>query len=77
MCLDMPAQVISRDGDLATVKADGRLRSASVFLVPDVRVGEWVYVAAGTIIDRMDAASAERSVRALGLEIRLAREATQ
>ena len=73
MCLDMPAQVISRDGDLATVKADGRLRSASVFLVPDVRVGEWVYVAAGTIIDRMDAATAA----GIELEIRLAREATQ
>jgi len=73
MCLDMPAQVVSRDGDVATVKADGRLRSASVLLLPDVRVGEWVYVAAGTIIDRMDAATAA----GIELEIRLAREATQ
>ena len=27
-------------------------------MVPDVAVGDWVYVAAGTVIDRIDAKSA-------------------
>lgn len=65
MCLDMPAQVVARDGDRAVVRVDGRLRAASTFLLPDVAVGEWVYVAAGTIIDRMtsdEAAAIEHEI---------------
>ena len=54
MCLDFPGHVTSRDGDVATVDVDGRLRRASTLLMPDVRVGEWVYVAAGTIVDRLE-----------------------
>ena len=60
MCLDFPGLVISRDGDQVVVQMDGRRRSAITLLVPDVDVGEWVYVAAGAVIERLDAASAAR-----------------
>lgn len=61
MCIDFAAQVISRQGDSAEVEADGRRLRASTFLVPDVAVGDWVYVAAGTIIERLDPAVAKET----------------
>jgi hydrogenase maturation factor len=62
MCLDFCALVISRDGDEVVVDNEGRRRRASALLMPDVAVGEWVYVAAGTVIDRVDPqAAAQRN----------------
>ena len=34
---------------------------ASTLLVPDVQVGDWVYVAAGTVIERLDPAEAAKT----------------
>jgi hydrogenase assembly chaperone HypC/HupF len=70
MCLDLPGRVIGRDGDSATVIVDGRVRSATTLLLPDVAVGEWVYVAAGAIVDRLTPESAAQ----IELEIRQARK---
>jgi hydrogenase assembly chaperone HypC/HupF len=60
MCLDFAAQVISRDGDVAVIESEGRRRRASTLLMPDVAVGDWVYVAVGTIIEKLDPAEAEQ-----------------
>lgn len=60
MCLDFPGQVISRDGDQVVVETDGRRRRATTLLVPDIDVGEWVYVAAGAVIERLDPDAAAR-----------------
>jgi hydrogenase assembly chaperone HypC/HupF len=60
MCIDFAAQVVARDGDLAQINSNGRLRRASTLLVPDIRVGEWVYVAAGTIIERLPPEEAQQ-----------------
>jgi hydrogenase expression/formation protein HypC len=54
MCIAFPGRVIEIDATGALVETDGRRRRASVFLIPDVAVGEWVAVAAGTIVDRLD-----------------------
>ena len=61
MCIDFAARVISRTGDTAEVEAEGRRLRASTFLVPDVAVGDWVYVALGTIIERLDPAVARQT----------------
>ena len=54
MCLDFCALVV--------VDNEGRRRRASALLMPDVAVGDWVYVAAGTVIDRIDPeAAAQRN----------------
>jgi hydrogenase maturation factor len=66
----MPAQVVARDGDRAVIRIDGRVRAASTFLLPDVAVGDWVYVAAGTIVDRMSSDEAAQ----IEHEIKTARE---
>lgn len=47
------------DENGATVDREGRLRRASTLLIPDIAPGEWVYVAAGTIIERLEPDEAE------------------
>ncbi len=47
MCLALPMRVLSIDGDTATIAAEGLEQRASLALVPDARVGDWVLVHAG------------------------------
>jgi len=53
MCLTAPARVLAIDDDGATVLLAGRPRRASTLVVPEVAVGDWVIVGAGTILERM------------------------
>ena len=63
MCLTLPGEVIAIDGDAAVVRVDGRLRRASALPVPDVRVGDRVIVAAGSVMARLDPAESEEIER--------------
>ena len=67
MCVGFPGQVTAIDDLGATVKTLGRERRASTLLMPDVLVGDWVYVAAGTIVERLDPVEAAE-IRRLLLE---------
>ena len=67
MCVAFPGQVREVDAVGATVDTEGRQRRASTMLVPDVAVGDWVFVAAGTIVDRLDPDEAQM-IRATLLE---------
>jgi hydrogenase assembly chaperone HypC/HupF len=58
MCLSFPGQVVGLDTSGAVVDTEGRRRRASTLLVPDVAIGDWVAVAAGTIVDRLTPAEA-------------------
>ena len=58
MCLGFPGRVIELDADGAVVETDGRRRRATTLYLPDVVVGDWVTVAAGTIVDRLEQARA-------------------
>jgi hydrogenase assembly chaperone HypC/HupF len=60
MCLDFPGRVIERDGDTCVVESDGRRHRASTLLEPDVAVGDWVYVTAGTVVERLDEVTAQQ-----------------
>jgi hydrogenase assembly chaperone HypC/HupF len=53
MCIDDPGRVVAIDPLGAIVETGPRRRRASTFLLPDVAVGDWVTVAAGTIVDRL------------------------
>lgn len=67
MCLEFPGQIIALDAEGATVDTEGRLRRASTLLYPDLQVGEWVTVAAGTVIGRLsdsEAADIRRELNA-------------
>jgi hydrogenase assembly chaperone HypC/HupF len=71
MCIAFPGLVLAvdADGQGATVETEGRRRRASTFLVPDIAVGDWVSVAAGTIVDRLSREEAAE-VQALVVMVR-------
>ena len=54
MCIPSPGHVLAVDETGATVALDGRIRRASIMLVPDLAVGDQVLIAAGTVIRRLD-----------------------
>ena len=55
MCVSVLAQVVAVDAAGAVVACDGVQRRAGARLYPDIRVGEWVLVGAGTILQRLSA----------------------
>ena len=57
MCLTAPGRVLAIDGEMALVDLDDRPRRASLALVPDAAVGDWVLVAAGLVLEVMDEAA--------------------
>lgn len=67
MCIGFPGMVVAVDELGATVAQDGRLRRASTLLIPDIAPGDHVLVAAGSIVERLDANEAEL-IRATLLE---------
>lgn len=54
MCIAFPGRVVAIDPGGALVETEGRLRRASTLLVDDLAIGDWVTVAAGTILVRLE-----------------------
>ena len=54
MCLAFPAKVLKIDGDLATVERSGVKRSASLMLLPEAKVGDYVLIHAGFAMQVID-----------------------
>ena len=54
MCLMMPGQVVSVDGEICEVETAGRRDKASMMLEPDLKVGDWVLVNGGTVVRVLD-----------------------
>lgn len=73
MCIAFPGRVVDLDADGAIVEMEGRRRRASTLFLPDIALGDWVTVAAGTIVERLepeDAAEIQQILRtAIALEI--------
>ena len=69
MCIGFPGRVVAVDPVSALVETEGRRRNASLLLVPDVAVGDWVIVGAGTILERLEPAEAVRIQEELGAAI--------
>ena len=63
MCLAAPAKVTGIEGDMATIEIGGVARSASLMLVSEVVVGDYVIVHAGFAIHRVDPEEAEETLR--------------
>lgn len=59
MCIGFPGTVVSVDELGAIVDQEGRARRASTLLIPDIAPGDHVYVAAGSIVERLDPDEAE------------------
>ncbi len=54
MCVAFPGLVVDVDAFGAVVETGGRRRRASTLFLPDIAVGDWVAVAAGTIVERLE-----------------------
>lgn len=63
MCLAIPAKVTSINGSMATVDLGGVSRQASLLLLPDVKVGDYVLIHAGFAIQSIDEAEAQETLR--------------
>lgn len=58
MCLAIPSKITKIDNQMAVIDVDGVQREASLLLLEDAQVGDYVIVHAGFAISRIDEASA-------------------
>ncbi|WP_419659267.1 HypC: hydrogenase isoenzymes formation protein [Desulfosarcina variabilis str. Montpellier] len=65
MCLAIPSKVTHIENGMATIDVDGVQRSASLMLLDDVNIGDYVIVHAGFAIQKLDEAAAAESIRLL------------
>lgn len=65
MCLGVPMQVISISDDLALCEIDGVQREASLLMVDEVRIGDFVLIHAGFAIEKIDAEEARLTLDVL------------
>jgi hydrogenase expression/formation protein HypC len=63
MCLGVPAKVLSVNGDMALVKIGEVEYNASLALLENVRVGDYVILHAGFAIEKVDEAEAKETER--------------
>ena len=69
MCLAVPAKVVAIEDQLASVEVQGVRRAASLMLLPEAKVGDFVLVHAGFAMQIVDHEEAER-IEALRAEMR-------
>jgi hydrogenase expression/formation protein HypC len=63
MCLSVPGDIVSIEGDLADVNFSGITRRVSLMLCPDVKVGDYVLVHVGFAIQKIDKEEALETLR--------------
>ncbi len=54
MCLAFPAKIVAIKDSLATVEKSGVKRDASLMLLPDAKVGDYVLIHAGFAMQIVD-----------------------
>ena len=65
MCLALPMRIIAVDGALATIATAGLEQRASLMLVPEAKLGDYVLVHAGFAISVIDEAEANETLELL------------
>jgi hydrogenase expression/formation protein HypC len=65
MCLSVPAEIISIDGQMAKASVGGAIREISLQLVEDMHVGDFVLLHTGYAIEKISPEEAEETVRLL------------
>lgn len=64
MCVGVPMQIISIDGDDIVAEVDGVRRSASLMMLADeVKEGDFVIIHAGFAISKLDEEEARETIR--------------
>ena len=65
MCLAVPMQVKTIENDMAVCEIDGVQREASLMMIDDVAVGDYVLIHAGFAIEKIDEGEARLTLQAL------------
>lgn len=65
MCLSIPAEIISIDGSMAKVSIGGTIVNASLQLLENPKVGEFVLLHSGFALERVSAEEAAETMRLL------------
>ena len=65
MCLGVPMQVKTIENDMALCEIDGVERAASLMMLDDVEVGDYVLIHAGFAIEKIDDVEAQLTLQAL------------
>ncbi|MHB9112385.1 MAG: HypC/HybG/HupF family hydrogenase formation chaperone [Thermoleophilia bacterium] len=63
MCLAIPAKIVDIDAKMATVDVGGVTRQASVVLLPEATLGDYVLMHAGFAISLVDENEALETIR--------------
>ena len=62
MCLAIPSKITKIENNMATIDVEGVQREASLLLLEDARVGDYVIVHAGFAIQKLDEAEARETL---------------
>ena len=65
MCLAIPSKIVKIEDNVATIDVDGVQREASLLLVENPKVGEYVIVHAGFAINKINEEDALESLKLL------------
>ena len=65
MCLGVPMQVKTIENEVAVCEIDGVQREASLMMIDDVQVGDYVLIHAGFAIEKIDDYEAQLTLKAL------------
>ena len=63
MCLAIPSKIVKIENNVATINVDGVQREASLLLLEDPKVGEYVIVHAGFAINKINEEHAQESLK--------------
>ena len=61
MCLAVPAKILSINGDSAVIELGGTQREASLMLLEDASIGDWVIIHAGFAIEKLSEEDAQQT----------------
>lgn len=65
MCLAIPSKITHIENEMATIDVDGVQRQASLLLLADAQVGDYVIVHAGFAIQKIDEVAAQDTLKLL------------
>lgn len=65
MCLAIPSKIVKIEDNVATIDVDGVQREASLLLLEDPKVGDYVIVHAGFAINKINEEDAQESLKLL------------
>jgi len=63
MCLGVPMRVVSINDEVAVCEIDGVKREASLMMVENVAVGDFVLIHAGFAIEKLDEEDAKQTLQ--------------